>query len=74
YAQRCGAVVTAEEHSIIGGMGGAVAEVLGEEHPTPMVRIGIRDTFGESGKPGQLLEKYGLTAQKIVAAGLKLKR
>lgn len=74
YAQRCGAVVTVEEHSIIGGMGGAVAEVLGEEHPTPMVRIGIRDTFGESGKPGQLLEKYGLTAQKIVAAGLKLKR
>lgn len=74
YARRCGAVVTAEEHSIIGGLGGAIAEVLGEEHPTPLVRIGVRDTFGESGKPGELLEKYGLTAKEIIEAGLKLKK
>ena len=74
YARRCGAVITAEEHSIIGGLGGAVAEVLGEEHPTPMVRIGVRDIFGESGKPAELVEKYGLTAANIVQAGLKLKQ
>jgi transketolase len=74
YARRCGAVVTAEEHSIIGGLGGAIAEVLGEEHPTPLVRIGVRDTFGESGKPGELLQKYGLTAKEIIEAGLKLKK
>lgn len=73
YARRSGAVVTAEEHNIIGGLGSAVAEVLGEEHPTPMVRIGVRDTFGESGKPGEVAEKYGLTAAAIVNAGLKLR-
>jgi transketolase len=74
YARRCGAVVTAEEHSIIGGLGSAVAEVLGEEQPTPMVRIGVGDTFGESGKPAELLAKYGLTSEAIVQAGLKLKK
>lgn len=73
YARRCGAVITAEEHSIIGGLGSAVAETLGEEHPTPMVRIGVKDTFGESGKPDALVKKYGLTAENIVKAGLKLK-
>lgn len=74
YARRTGAVITAEEHSIIGGLGSAVAETLSEEHPTPMVRIGVRDTFGESGKPGELIAKYGLTAEDIVKAGLKMKR
>lgn len=74
YARRCGIVITAEEHSIIGGLGSAIAEVLGEEHPTPLKRIGVRDTFGESGKPDELMAKYGLTAEKIVQAGLKLKR
>lgn len=73
YARRCGAVITAEEHSIIGGLGSAIAEVLSEEHPTPLVRIGVRDTFGESGKPGELMEKYGLTFEKIVEAGIKLR-
>src|SRR5690554_681118 len=73
YARRCGKVVTAEEHSIIGGLGSAIAEVLGEEHPTPMVRVGVRDTFGESGKPDELVQKYGLTAKSIVQACLKLK-
>lgn len=67
YARRCGKVVTAEEHSIIGGLGSAVAEVLAENHPVPMVRVGVRDTFGESGTPAALVEKYGLTAQEIVA-------
>ena len=68
YARRCGRVVTAEEHSIIGGLGSAVAEVLGEGAPVPLVRIGVRDVFGESGKPAALLEKYGLTAEAIVRA------
>lgn len=67
-AKKTGAVVTAEEHSIINGLGSAVAECLSEQAPTPMRRIGIQDTFGESGKPAQLLEKYGLTAKDIVAA------
>ncbi|HCX78743.1 MAG: transketolase family protein [Eubacteriales bacterium] len=72
YARRCGRVIAAEEHSIIGGLGSAIAEVLGEEQPTHMVRIGVRDTFGESGKPAELLEKYGLTAEAIVQAARKL--
>jgi len=67
-ARQTGAIVTAEEHNIIGGLGGAVAEVLAEEYPVPVKRIGIRDTFGESGKPAELLAKYGLTAEDIVAA------
>lgn len=64
-AQATGAVVTAEEHSIIGGLGSAVAEVLAENYPVPLERVGVQDTFGESGKPQELLEKYGLTAAKI---------
>lgn len=67
-ARETGAVVTAEEHSIIGGLGSAVAEVLVEKYPVPMQRVGIRDTFGESGRPEELLEKYGLTARHIVEA------
>jgi len=65
FAQRCGRVVTAEEHNILGGMGSAVAEVLGEGRPTPIKRVGVMDTFGESGDPGELLKKYGLTAANI---------
>jgi transketolase len=67
-AKRCGAVVTAEEHSIIGGLGGAVAEVLSESAPTPMVRIGIRDAFGTSGDQEGLLKHYGMSAEHIAAA------
>lgn len=67
-AMETGAVVTAEEHSIIGGLGGAVAEALVENAPVPMVRVGVQDTFGESGKPQELLEKYGLTAENIKEA------
>ncbi|HBV86760.1 MAG TPA: transketolase [Desulfosporosinus sp.] len=62
------AVVTAEEHNVIGGLGSAIAEVLAERQPTPMVRVGLKDTFGESGKPTELLEKYGLTKLELVKA------
>lgn len=65
-AQKTGAVVTCEEHNIYGGLGSAVAEVLVENCPVPMMRVGVADKFGESGLPDELLEKYGLTANNIV--------
>ena len=65
---KTGCAVTAEEHSIIGGLGSAIAEFLSEERPTPVVRVGTKDTFGESGKAELLMEKYGLTAKDIVKA------
>lgn len=71
-ARLTGAVVTAEEHSIFGGLGSAVAEVLGEHCPTLMKRVGINDKFGESGTPKDLLEKYGLTAKNIVAVAREI--
>jgi transketolase len=64
-ARDTGAIVTAEEHNIYGGLGSAVAEVLVENYPTPMRRIGVKDTFGESGEHDELLVKYGLTANDI---------
>ena len=67
-AEQTKAVVTAEEHNIIGGLGSAIAEVLGEKLPTPIVRVGLNDTFGESGRPQELLEKYGLTKVDLVKA------
>ncbi len=67
-AKQTKAVVTAEEHNIIGGLGSAIAEVLGEKMPTPMVRVGLKDTFGESGRPQELLEKYGLTKAAVIKA------
>lgn len=75
-ARETGVVITAEEHSIIGGLGSAVCEVLSENHPVPVLRVGIKDTFGESGKPAELLKKYELTSEDIVKTvkkGLKLK-
>jgi transketolase len=63
--RKTGAVVTAEEGQMIGGLGGAIAELLGEEEPTPMKRIGMKDRFGESGAPDQLLEHFGLDAKHI---------
>ncbi|ABO51576.1 transketolase subunit B [Desulforamulus reducens MI-1] len=71
-ARQCGAVVTAEEHSIIGGLGSAVAETLSEHFPVPLQRVGVRDTFGESGKPAELLEYFGLTAANIIEAAKKV--
>lgn len=58
-------VVTAEEGQVIGGLGGAIAELLGEEYPVPMKRIGMYDRFGESGAPAELLEHFGLTDKQI---------
>ena len=65
-AAETGAIVTAEEHNIIGGLGSAVAEVLCENKPVPMLRVGVEDTFGRSGPALELLELYGLTAAHIV--------
>ena len=67
-AKDCGAVVTAEEHSIIGGLGGAVAEVLADQTNVPFERVGIMDRFGQSGKPPILFEEYGLTDKAIISA------
>ena len=64
-ARKTGAVVTCEEHSIIGGLGSAVAEVLGETEPVPMRRVGVRDVFGTSGEPAELMAYFGLTAEAI---------
>lgn len=65
-AKETGAIVTVEEHSVIGGLGSAVAEVVTEECPVPVIKVGIKDTFGESGKPNELLKAYGLTTEAIV--------
>lgn len=68
WAKKAGAVVVAEEHQIQGGLGGAVAECLAKFHPTPIEFVGLRDTFGESGVPKDLLEKYGMGVKDIKAA------
>ncbi len=65
--KKTGAVITAEEAQINGGLGGAIAEFAAEHHPVPMKRIGVRDQFGESGTPDELLKKFGLTAKHIAA-------
>ena len=70
-AEETGAIVTAEEHNIYGGLGSVVAEVLVENLPVPMERIGTKDVFGCSGKPAQLMEKYELTAKDIANAAKK---
>jgi len=64
-AKTCGAVVTAENHNIINGLGSAVSEVLSEHAPVPMERVGVRDEFGEVGSQGYLMERFGLTAENI---------
>ena len=66
-ARKTGAVVTAEEHSVIGGLGGAVCEALSERYPCPVMRVGVEDAYGRSGKVPELLEIYGLTAKNIAA-------
>lgn len=65
-AKETKAIVTAEEHSVIGGLGSAVSEVVSESHPIIVKKVGMNDCFGESGTPSELLEKYGLTAKNIV--------
>ena len=68
YAKEAGAVVTVEEHQIAGGLGSAIAEVLAAECPVPMEFVGVRDRFGQSGTPAELLEYYGMGAASVVAA------
>ncbi len=71
-ASDTGAIVTCEEHSVIGGLGSAVAEVLMENSPVPAERVGVLDSFGESGTPAALLKKYKLTAADIAAAAQRV--
>ena len=71
-AKTCGAVVTVEEHQTTGGLGGAVAEVLSKNFPTPIEMIGMPDHFGESGQPDELLKKYGMKSENIVEAVKKV--
>ena len=71
-AAKTGLVVTTEEHTIIGGLGGAIAEILGEHQPTPLVRHGLMDRYGESGSNDELLEKYGLTPRHVANCARKL--
>lgn len=66
--KKTGCVVTAEEAQIAGGLGGAIAELVGENHPVPLRRIGMKDRFGESGEPRELLKFFGLTAPQITLA------
>ena len=64
--KKTGCVVTCEEHSTVGGLGSAVADIIGENHPVPLERVGVRDQFGTSGNPDELLAEYGLDAAGIV--------
>ena len=63
-----GCIVTVEEHNVIGGLGGAVAELLSSEYPVPVIRHGVNDTFGRSGKASEVLEYYKLTAQDVAGS------
>ncbi len=71
-AEKTGCVVTAEEHQLNGGLGDSIAQLLGRNKPTPIEMVGVNDSFGESGTPDQLMEKYGLTEQSIVEAVKKV--
>jgi transketolase len=73
-AKKCGAVVTVEEHQVAGGLGGVVAEALAAHYPAPIEFIGLQDTFGESGQPSELLEKYGMGVKDIVSAAKRARR
>ncbi|WP_299214429.1 transketolase C-terminal domain-containing protein [uncultured Aquimarina sp.] len=70
--KKTGCIVTAEEHNFLGGLGESVSRVLAQNHPTPQEFIATNDTFGESGTPGQLMEKYGLNAEAITNAAEKV--
>ncbi len=73
-AKKCGAVVSVEEHQVKGGLGGALAECFAKHHPVPMEFIGMQDTFGESGQPNELIEKYGMGVKDIKAAVKRVMR
>ena len=66
--QKTGCVVTAEEHMMLGGLGESIAQLLARKIPTPLEMVAVNDSFGESGKPNELMKKYGLTSENIVAA------
>ena len=70
-AKETGAIVVAEEHNVIGGLGAAVCEYLSETYPTPVVKHGVNDEFGRSGKANAVLEAYGLTAEVMVEKAKK---
>ena len=73
-AKETGAIATAEEHNVIGGLGGVVSEVIGETYPVPIKRVGVQDIFGESARDEEidmLLEQYGLTTTEIAKAVLE---
>jgi transketolase len=69
-----GGIVTAEEHNVVSGLGAAVATYLVEHDPVPMRRVGMMDTFGESGEGEELMRRYGLTAEKVVEAAEEVMR
>jgi transketolase len=69
-ARETGGIVTAEEHTVVHGIGGAVASAVGASHPVPLAYVGVQDVFGESGEAEELLAKYGLTAKKIAEAAM----
>lgn len=71
WASKAGAVVTVEEHNIVGGLGGAVSELLSSKLPVPLERVGIQDIFGESGKPEELIKKYHLDTKDVILAAKK---
>jgi transketolase len=71
-AKKCGKIVTVEEAQINGGLGGAISEFLAENHPTKMKRIGVRDHYGESGKPEELLIKFGFSAKNVFKEAMKM--
>jgi transketolase len=71
-AKKCGAIVSAEEHSIIGGLGTAISEVLSANYPVPQQFVGIPDVFGESGESDELMDGYGLRIEAIVDSAKKV--
>jgi transketolase len=70
--KKTGCIVTAEEHNYLGGLGESVSRVLSQHHPTPQEFVATQDTFGESGTPAQLMDKYGLNSEAIVNAVKKV--
>ena len=72
-ARKCKRVLTVEEAQINGGLGGAIAELLSEEQPTKLKRIGVMDRFGESGEPDELIKKFGLSSEFIFKEAMKLR-
>jgi transketolase len=73
YARQCGSIVTVEEHNVMGGLGSAICEVVTDDYPVKVRRVGVEDRFGESGEAQELFEKFGLTARKIEEAAVSVR-